>query len=278
MRDAKAAEDARAVDLLRWALPQLGLRFEGFRNVRGQVDKRVHRRAQELGLAGLAEYRAFIEAHPAELDVLARACRVTISRLYRDRAVFDALRAEVLPRLAEAARARGERALRVWSAGCASGEEPSTVAIAWHLELAPRFPGLALSLVATDVDDEVLDRARRACYAPSSLRDVPAAWRERAFVPQGSLFCVREELRAGVELRRQDLRDDAPDGPFDLVLCRNLAFTYFAEPLQRIVAARIAERLVRGGVLVVGAHEALPEGEIGLARLPALPPELYARA
>src|SRR6185295_20147796 len=123
----------RCVELLQWALPRLGKRWQGFRNVRGQVCKRIARRARELGLADLEAYRAHLEAHDDEWPVLDALCRVTISRFYRDRAVFDRLRLEILPAFAERAAARGESVVRAWSAGCASGEEPYTLAMIWSL-------------------------------------------------------------------------------------------------------------------------------------------------
>src|SRR4051794_9479238 len=111
--------DLDCLDLLRWAAAQFGLRFDGFRRVRGQVCKRLARRIVALGLDGPSAYPAFVAAHPEERAVLDGLCRVHVSRFYRDRAVFDALRDRVLPGLATAA---GRRSLRVWSAGCAAGE------------------------------------------------------------------------------------------------------------------------------------------------------------
>jgi chemotaxis protein methyltransferase CheR len=257
--------EAEAVAFLQWMLPHVGLRWKGFRNVRSQVVKRIRRRADELGLPSLAAYREHLVSHPEELAVVAHACRVTISRFYRDRGLFDHLFSAVLPRLATAAVACEERELRVWSAGCASGEEPYTVAIGWHLALASRFSTVALAIVATDVDAEVLERAGRGCYAESSLRECPAPWRDSAFRREGGLACVREGLRRGVDFRLEDLRTCAPEGPFRLVLCRNLAFTYFDAPLQREVAARLVERLLPGGALVLGCHEEVPAGTAGLA-------------
>ena len=91
---------------------------------------------------------------------------------------------------------------------------------------------------------------------------------ETAFVRDGEQFRVRDELRAGVEFHRQDIREVMPEGPFDLVLCRNLAFTYFDEDGQREVLRGIDERLVAGGYLVVGAHESLPGGVPDLVFVP----------
>lgn len=260
--------DAETVELLQWALPRIGLRWEGFRNVRRQVVKRIAARIRELGLPDVAAYRQRLEEDPAELRALDALSFVTISRFYRDRGVFDALRRSLLPDLAELARGRGDRALRVWSAGCASGEEPYTVAILWHLELAARFPELALDVIATDYDAAVLERTARACYEPSSLREMPDEWRDRALVAEGGLLCVREPLRRGVTFARHDVRSWSPEPPIHLVLCRNTAFTYFAEAEQRAFLERVRRIVVPGSLLAIGGHEHLPADAPGIDALP----------
>jgi chemotaxis protein methyltransferase CheR len=259
--------DRECVELLQWASPRLRLRWEGFRRVRGQVCKRIGRRVKALGLEGAAAYRARLEADPAEWVVLDSLCRVTISRFYRDHVVFDALREELLPGLLRTARGRGESVLRIWSAGCASGEEPYTVAVLFRFGLLPAFPELRLELLATDADEALLARARRGCYPPGTLRELPRQWSARAFtLTADGEQCLAPELREDISFRCQDLRTELPEGPFHLVLCRNVAFTYFAPPLQHEVLARLVERLVPGGLLVIGAHESLPEAATLLER------------
>lgn len=242
--------DAECVALLQWALPRLGLRWQGFRKVRRQVCRRVSRRIDELGLSEADAYRAFLEADGEEWDVLARLSRVTISRFWRDRAVFEALRDEVLPELGPV--------LSAWSAGCASGEEP------YSLVLAAAEARVEVHVTATDIDPVLLERARRACYQESTLRDLPADLRARAF-EDGRL---QPEYRERVAFVRHDVRHGAPNGPFDLVLCRNVIFTYFADKLQRQVGRDMTGSLRVGGALVVGAHETLPEGLYGLEPWP----------
>lgn len=251
--------DAECMELLRWALPRLGLRWDGFRRVRRQVCRRIARRIAEVGAKGAAEYRAVLASDPGEWRVLDGLCRVTISRFFRDRAVWSRLRDQVLPETSRVATQRGDRALRCWSAGCGSGEEPYELVIMFRLVVAPAFPGLELRVVATDADEVVLERARRACYDAGTVRELPPDWRELAFEQRNAELCLRAPFREGVEFRQEDLRLAMPDGPFDVILCRNVAFTYFEEPAQRAVLAGIAARLVRGGFLVIGAHESLPE-------------------
>jgi chemotaxis protein methyltransferase CheR len=243
---------------LRWALPKLGLRWEGFRGLHGQVCKRIVRRARSLGLLSIAEYRARLEQEPAEWRALDQLCRVTISRFCRDRGVFERLAEDVLPTLAERALHEGRNAINAWSAGCASGEEPWSLHLAWRMALAPRYPQLSFFVRATDSDEELLLRARAARYGPGSLRELPDVWRERAFVPVEGGWRLVDEFREGVTFVHEDLRSAAPDGVFDLVLCRNLAFTYFAEDLQRLVLERFRACLRPGGFLVIGRHERLP--------------------
>ena len=252
--------DPELVAFLQWALPRVGLRWQGYRKVRARVRKKLNERLRELGLPDIAAYRERLEAHPQEWAVLDALCRITISRFHRDRGVFDHLRRVVLPGLAERASERGAETVRCWSAGCASGEEPYTLRILWERGLPAERARVPLRIVATDIDERLLECAREGRYPASSLKELPRELLETAFVREGEQFRVRDELRAGVEFHRQDIREAMPAGPFDLVLCRNLAFTYFDEDEQREVLRGIDERLVAGGYLVVGAHESLPGG------------------
>lgn len=267
-------KDTDCVRFLQWLLPQLGMRWPGFRKVRRQVGRRIDRRLAELELADVRAYQSWVEAHPEELGVLDRLCRITISRFYRDRGVFDFLRTDAMPRLAEEARADGRTELSCWSAGCASGEEPYTLNVIWKEELAARFPDLTCRILATDSNPRMLERARRAQYPESSLKDLPAAWRERCFVVAGDLFELLAAYRTGITWQAHDIRDPAPVPAVDLLLCRHLAFTYFDVPLQRRVLDELTRCLRPGGVFVTGTHEQLPEspslhpygGDLGVYR------------
>lgn len=253
--------DTECIGLLQWALPRLRLRWAGFRRVRGQVCKRLRRRIRALGMADLDAYRVHLLGHPQEWRVLDGMCRITISRFYRDRGVYEALERVVLPQLARCCGA-GAR-IRVWSAGCGSGEEPYSLAILWRLRLQPRFPGRDIHILATDAAPRVLERARLACYRDSSLKDLPQELKAGAFEARGGRCCLKAQYRVGVVFRHHDVRDPPTDGPFDLILCRNLVFTYFEPALQREVLLRLGRVLRPGGALVIGAHERLPEDTPG---------------
>ncbi len=256
--------DRACTALLQWALPRAGFRWRGFRKVRRQVCRRLRSRARALGLDDLDAYRSYLEAHPEEWGIFSECCRVTISRFQRDRGVWEILMDEVLPTLAEQARRDGQGTLACWSAGCASGEEPYTLSLSWHFaELGP-CTGLGLEILATDAEPVVLERARRARYAEGSLKELGSWKRAVAFtrdLAEGvrDPYILHSAFREPVRFSRQDLRHEAPAGPFRLVLCRNLAFTYFDEAGQRAALDRIAACLAPGGALVLGKHERPPE-------------------
>jgi chemotaxis protein methyltransferase CheR len=268
--------DAECVAFLKWALPHMRLRWEGFRKVRRQVCRRLWRRLGELGVADLPSYRRLLEAHPGEWRALAALCRVTISRFHRDLEVFALLGHEILPELAWRARAEGRARLRAWSCGCASGEEAWSLRLSWERLVAPRSLGQALFVIGTDIDLTLLARARRAVYPESSLRELPDGYRQEAFEPHGADLRLRDRFRHGVAFLAQELREARPGGGFDLVLCRNLAFTYFDAPAQLQAARRLGGALRPGGVLMLGARESLPDGVGELASLPDAP-GLYRR-
>ena len=264
-------KDSDCVAFLQWALPRLRLRWSGFRKVRRQVCKRIGRRLSQLGFDDLTAYRSRLESNPAEWSVLDACCRITVSHFYRDRGVFEQLSSEVLPALAQAAPGREESLLRAWSVGCASGEEPFSLKMLWEFAVRHRFPGLELHITATDASARLLERAQRACYGAATLRELPAGWRDRAFGSTDKLYCLRKKFHEGIDFRCEDIRVEQTEGPFDLVLCRNLVFTYFEEALQLDILPRLVGRLVPGGALVIGRHESLPAGELGLTPWPGCP-------
>lgn len=258
-------DDGDAVALLRWAMPRMQLDWRGFRRVRRQVRRRIARRMRTLGLEDVEQYRLRLLKRPEEWRVLDRMCRITISRFWRDRRVFERLLEVEMPRLASSARAAGRSALVAWSAGCACGEEPYSLAIGWAHSAAVRRSPVALRILATDVDSSVLRRALQAEYSEPSLRELPVPWRRSALESTGVRFRVRPEYRQSVGFVRHDLRCVPPSRRFDLILCRNLAFTYFSAVLRRRTANTLVELLVPGGVLVVGSHESVPDGIEGIA-------------
>lgn len=254
-------KDEECVEFLHWCLPRLRFRWRGFRKVRNQVCKRIRRRIDELSFSDVSAYREYLEHHAPEWDILDSLCRVTISRFYRDRGVFDTLRSTLLPDLARKSIARGEAALHGWSAGCCSGEEPYTLQILWKLSVAPQLPvSLPLHILATEVDAALIERARQGRYPESAVKDLPEELVGQAFACTDEGYAIREPFRENVRFVQQDIRTQLPSRRFHLILCRNLVFTYFEKDVQRTLLEEFSKRLLPDGLLVIGVHESLPPG------------------
>ena len=144
-------EDQACVVFLQWSLPRLELRWTGYRKVRRLVGKRLRRRLTELGLVDLSTYRTFQISAPEEWARLDAICRIPISRFYRDRGTFEVIARQLLPEIAAAVSARGDNAVKCWSAGCASGEEPYTLVMAWRFCVAQDWPELMRCVQEADV-------------------------------------------------------------------------------------------------------------------------------
>lgn len=235
------------------------MRWQGFRKVRRQVCKRIDRRIIELDLSDIESYRNYLTENLEEWKKLDHLCRITISRFYRDRIVFDYLGAEVLPVLVSSFVERSDTVIRVWSAGCASGEEPYTIALLWHNLMRPKFPHLRLEIIATDIDPVVIKRAKEACYQQSSLRNLPVEWLPHAFDQQREIYTLKQDVKGYVLFLNQDIRKEAPNGLFHMILCRNLAFTYFDLKLQLPVLEKFYDKLETGGILISGTHEKITD-------------------
>ncbi len=255
-------EDNKCVNFLQWVLPKLNMRWRGFRKVRQQVCKRIDRRIFELGLSDIESYRNYLTENLKEWEILDHFCRITISCFYRDRMVFDYFSAEVLPVLVNSVVEKNDTVIRVWSVGCASGEEPYTIALLWHNLMRQKFPNLRLEIIATDIDPIVIKRAKEACYKHSSLRNLPVEWLTHAFDQQRDIYSLKQSIKEYVLFLNLDIRKETPSGLFHIILCRNLAFTYFDLKLQRSVLEKIYDKLETGGVLISGTHEKIPDDDI----------------
>lgn len=256
-------QDLQWTHFLQWALPQLHMRWRGFRKVSTRVRKRVYRRMRSLQLPGLDAYRSYLLAHPEEWRVLDSCCRITISRFWRDRGIYELLARRIIPGLVSRAQQTGYMQLRIWSAGCGSGEEPYSLVLLWAMQLQHRYPDIALQILATDIDMQLLGRARTACYPFSSLQDLPAAWRASAFAESNGRYCLHPAFRQPVLFVEHDVRDPVPATAMQLILCRNLVYTYYETSLQREITQRLLDALQPGGLLVLGSHEVLPDNAPG---------------
>ncbi|MEW5725329.1 MAG: CheR family methyltransferase [Thermodesulfobacteriota bacterium] len=241
-----------------------GLDLDWRRHRRKGVRRKVADRLRALGLRSLEQYRRRLDADPLEKARLTALLGVTISRFFRDWPVFEFLARSVWPDWA------GRERVIFFSAGCASGEEPYSLAMLWR-EAGP--PGVRALILAQDLCPESLARARRGVYQESSLREVPDWLRDRYFEFRGREWRLVPEIREMVHFYQADFRLSGPPAPLDLALCRNMAYTYFDSAGRRQTTERLVAVLRPGGCLVVGAKEEIgPE-----ARLKWIHPCVYLR-
>ena len=224
--------------------------------------RRIAVRMRACNVHTLDAYVALLDRDPAEFDRLLDALTINVTTFFRNPETWRALASRVLPDLLTARDGR----LRVWSAGCASGEEPYTIAmlVAGVLERLDRRAWLSrLRVEATDVDRRSLERARAARYPRRAFADADPAVVARWCIPEGAdELVVRPELRALVAVGTYDLSQDRPaPGTFDLICCRNVII-YFDRDVQERLMHRFADALLPGGVLVLGKVESI----LGIAR------------
>ena len=195
------------------------------------IIRRVERRMAAVRAATIEDYAKYLEAHPEESPALVNALLIKVTEFFRDPEAFDYIRASVLPSIVERART-GDRRLRLWSAGCATGEEAYSLAMIVADLVGPESAEWSIRVFATDLHEEAVEFARRAVYPEAILANVPDAYRERFFeqAEPGS-YRVVKSLRQVVIYGQQDLSHGVPFPRIDLVVCRNLLI-YFQPQLQ----------------------------------------------
>jgi chemotaxis protein methyltransferase CheR len=232
------------------------------------VYSRLSRRLRALGLASFRQYRAHIatRAGAGERRLMVEALTTNVTRFFREAHHFDHLRASVLPALLDGAQ-RGRR-VRLWSAGCSSGEEPYSIALT-VLSLLPDAARHDIRILATDIDRHVLEEGAKGRYSRAALSKAPAVLRERWMHPcaldDGSEgWEVGAELKSLVTFRQANLVGHWPmKGPFQVIFCRNVVI-YFDELTRAEVLTRLTGLVELGGHLYIGHSERADASACGL--------------
>lgn len=218
---------------------------------------------------GCPDYRSYLQVlrqQPDEFSLLINDLTINVTEFFRDEDVFEELRKEVIPILIKERRETGILSLRMWSAGCATGEEPYSLAILVHETLSHEAQrrDWNVRILASDLDEGALARARRALYERVKLLEGMKL--DDYFVKTGDSYQVKEEIARMVKFVRHDVAFPPPLRHFDLILCRNVLI-YFEKERQRKILERFCEVLRKGGMLVLGKSEAILFGE-GLPLVP----------
>ena len=220
---------------------------------------RVVRRLRHLGLNSFSDYCALLQQTPdVEVPELVNAVTTNLTSFFREQHHFDYLQNDLLPKLLKQKAAT--RRLRIWSAGCSTGEEPYSIAMVVR-ELIPPGSGWDAKILATDIDTEVLARASEGVYARDRIDGLPAARARRWFLHgsggQSGKVRVKDELKSLIAFRQLNLMDAWPmHGPMDIIFCRNVVI-YFDKSTQAKLFDRFANLLGSGNHLFVGHSESL---------------------
>ena len=226
-----------------------GFDFTGYK--RSSLMRRVSRRMSQAGIESYSDYLDHLQVHPDEFTALFNTILINVTGFFRDPEAWDHLRAEVLSPIID-----GTGPIRIWSAGCASGQEAYTLAIAFAEALGPEEFRRRVKIYATDVDEDGLNQARHASYNEREIAGLPAEYGERYFEANGSRYTFRSDLRRSVIFGRNDLIQDAPISRIDLLVCRN-ALMYFNAETQSRILSRFHFALAAEGVLFLGKAEML---------------------
>jgi chemotaxis methyl-accepting protein methylase len=241
---APAAGDDAAFAALLAAIERRGLRVTSYKSP--CLKRRLAVRMRARGVHTFAAYAAVLERDPGEFDRLLDALTINVTKFFRNPETYAVLRERVVPYLAGL-----NRGVNIWSAGCASGEEPYTLAILL------REHGLGRVRVdATDLDPTALETLRRAEYPATAVEDVPPELLRRYFSAGPPYAVVPAVVRLVRQFRHDLTRDPAPAPPYDLITCRNVVI-YFDRPTQEQLFLRFHDALMPGGFLLLGKVETL---------------------
>ena len=220
------------------------------------LKRRIAIRARATHSATAEAYCDLVARSERELELLLKGLTIHVSQFFRNFSTFEKLRGVVLPMLFERLRREGRDRAIFWSVGCASGEEPYSLAIILMDSFHEELKEFKISLVATDIDEGILGAARAGVYSPERLAEVPAEVKRRYFSPQGERLVLAPAVREMVEFCRGDLFDPETSVESDLILCRNVLI-YFERSEQARILHGFASSLRMGGVLVLGKAETL---------------------
>ncbi len=225
------------------------------------IVRRIQRRMVVVKVQTMQEYAQFLETHPDEIGSLVSAFLINVTGFFRDEQAFAYLKGSLLPKLIARARERGgDRILRFWSAGCATGEEPYSLAMLLSELLGAELSEWTIKIFATDLDEAAINFARRGIYAEQLLQDIPESYKQQYFERVEAGYRISKALRQMLVFGQHNLTEHGPFPDIDLVVCRNVLI-YFSITLQQEVLNRFAFALSPDGYLFLGKAETVSPSE-----------------
>lgn len=217
------------------------------------LKRRIERRLRATKSKSYKDYMKVLDSDPREYDKLLDDLTIKVTEFFRDPQAFQVVKELILPQILAAKEKAKDYTIRVWSAGCASGQEPYSIAMLLAEKLGPRLEDFEISIYGTDVNEGVISEARRAEYREESVSGVKQGFLDKYFTYNGK-YKLKREIRQLVKFGRHDLATDPPISHLDLLICRNVAI-YFSRSLQDKVFMTFHYALNKGGFLLIGKAE-----------------------
>ena len=245
--------------VLNYLNKERGFDFSGYRP--SMVERRMGQRLPPTKCTDIPEYLEYLKQHPHELDNLVDVLTINVSRFFRNTLAFDYIADKILPAIVSDKLSGQDPSLRIWSAGCATGEEPYSMAILIQELQRKEKLKLSVNIFATDIDERALKRAKKAIYPYASIKNIKYRLLKRYFEGQGKRFQLSQKIQKMVAFSPYDILDKrsyAPPesvfGEFDVTFCKNVLI-YFSQENQGIMFEKLHRALARGGYLVLGRAE-----------------------
>lgn len=239
-------------DFLQQACPPLGLNWRKYR--RRAARHRVNARMQHLNITDYEKYLELLRSDQKEAGGLADFMRVTVSRFFREYERWESVALSVLPRLLQD-KPPDDNELRIWSVGCCGGEEPYTLAMLWLATLRTIRPEIDINILATDIDDLSLGRAKKSTYSKQSLREAPKFLLKTYCTKAGHQWKINDEVSQLVRFEKHNFMHDPLPNNMDFICCRYYVFTYYMGTRQMQAAKRLHQAMLPDGALMIGRKE-----------------------
>jgi chemotaxis protein methyltransferase CheR len=228
------------------------------------IQRRIDTRLRATGCETYLDYYRLLKRDKEEVEKLVHVLTIHVSEFFRDPSVFRTLRHKILPCLLKKKERTGQRLVRFWSAGCAQGEEPyslAMIALEANAEFKEKF---SISVYATDVDEEIIEEAKKGVYEIGKIRNLPRLYKRKYFEALGGEFYkIKDEVKKLVRFKFHDMLSEPPLKYIDILLCRNVII-YFSREERGLIIKKFYEALHPGGYLVLGKTETLSKaGELG---------------
>jgi len=253
MNSQQSSDDSPDFDtLLAYLKRTRGFDFSGYK--RTSLMRRIQKRLDAVSVDTYSDYVDYLEVHPDEFSRLFDTILINVTNFFRDMPSWDYISSNVIPQLV--AERKADEPIRIWSAGCSSGEEAYTIAILMAEALGIEGFHEHVKIYASDLDEEALSQARQAIYGGRDINSIPPQYLDKYFEKLNERYIFRKDLRRAVIFGRHDLVQDAPISRIDLLICRNVLMYFNAQTQSRILS-KLHFAVNDNGILLLKSRDAV---------------------